>query len=33
VPWWWFTKQFGDYRKRTAAALGMVATPDGPKTQ
>jgi hypothetical protein len=33
VPWWWFTKQFGDYRKRTAAALGMIATPDGPKTQ
>ncbi len=33
VPWWWFTKQFGAYRARTAAALGMIATPDGPKTQ
>lgn len=23
VPWWWFTEQFGDYRARTAKALGM----------
>ncbi len=28
VPWWWFSDRFGDYRKRAAADLGMIATPD-----